>query len=134
MYLRWRAAKGGGAGKKWVPAPMRDVVEEAIARLTTIGDSGTQNGAVRAREPGPIHAPPRMHDAHRLWRRRRADAITGSRRHRAEIDDDAHMDEVAANLGKVGRQRADHVPRVGRNHSKVLPGADTGRTSTPTEK
>ena len=37
MYLRWRAAKGGGPMKKWVPAPMRDVVQEAVARLTRIG-------------------------------------------------------------------------------------------------
>ena len=37
MYLRWRAAKGGGARKKWVPTAMQSVVEEAVARLTRIG-------------------------------------------------------------------------------------------------
>ena len=37
MYLRWRALKGGGAMKKWVPAVMQNVVEEAVSRLTKIG-------------------------------------------------------------------------------------------------
>ena len=37
MYLPCRAAKGGGATKKWVPSVMQDVVEEAVARLTRIG-------------------------------------------------------------------------------------------------
>ena len=37
LYLRWRAAKGGGPMKKWVPAAMQSVVEEAVARLIRIG-------------------------------------------------------------------------------------------------
>ena len=37
MYLRWRAAKGGGPMKKWVPTAMQSVVKEAVARLTRIG-------------------------------------------------------------------------------------------------
>ena len=52
MYLRWRAAKGGGAGKKWVPAPMRDVVKEAIARLTTIGASARKTARFAHENPG----------------------------------------------------------------------------------
>lgn len=37
MYLRWRAAKGKGAMKKWVVPVMREVVQEAVRRLTEIG-------------------------------------------------------------------------------------------------
>ena len=37
MYLRWRAAKGGGPMKKWVPTAMQSVVEEAVNRLARIG-------------------------------------------------------------------------------------------------
>ena len=37
MCLRWRAAKGKGATKKWVPSVMQDVVIEAVRRLTQIG-------------------------------------------------------------------------------------------------
>lgn len=37
MYLRWWAAKGKGFTKKWIVPAMRDVVSEAIRRLTEIG-------------------------------------------------------------------------------------------------
>lgn len=37
MYLQWRAAKGGGATKKWVVPVMQDVVQEAVQRLIEIG-------------------------------------------------------------------------------------------------
>lgn len=38
MYLRWRAAKGKGAMKKWVVSAMHDVVQEAVRRLLEIGE------------------------------------------------------------------------------------------------
>jgi len=37
MYLRWHAAKGRGATKKWVIPAMHDVVKEAVRRLIEIG-------------------------------------------------------------------------------------------------
>jgi hypothetical protein len=37
MYLRWYAAKGKGAIKKWVVPAMHDAVLEAVRRLTAIG-------------------------------------------------------------------------------------------------
>ncbi|HEX7323955.1 MAG TPA: hypothetical protein VF292_01195 [Rhodanobacteraceae bacterium] len=37
MYLRWWAAKGKGFTKKWIVPAMRDVVSEAVRRLTEIG-------------------------------------------------------------------------------------------------
>lgn len=37
MFLRWHAAKGKGATKKWVVPAMHDVVEEAVRRLVAIG-------------------------------------------------------------------------------------------------
>ncbi|THD12629.1 hypothetical protein B1808_12120 [Pseudofulvimonas gallinarii] len=37
MYLRWRAAKGGGVMKKWVVPVMQDAVQEAVRRLIEIG-------------------------------------------------------------------------------------------------
>lgn len=37
MFLRWRAAKGKGATKKWVVPPMHEVVREAVQRLIEIG-------------------------------------------------------------------------------------------------
>lgn len=42
MYLRWRAAKGGGPMKKWVPAAMQTVVEEAVSRLHEIGSAARE--------------------------------------------------------------------------------------------
>lgn len=38
MFLRWRAAKGKGAMKKWVLPAMHDVVQEAVRRLLEIGE------------------------------------------------------------------------------------------------
>lgn len=38
MFLRWHAAKGKGATKKWVVPAMHDVVKEAVRRLVEIGD------------------------------------------------------------------------------------------------
>lgn len=37
MYLRWWAAKGKGATKKWIIPAMQSVVEEAVSRLVDIG-------------------------------------------------------------------------------------------------
>jgi len=37
MYLRWRAAKGKGATKKWIVPAMHEVVQEAVRRLQEIG-------------------------------------------------------------------------------------------------
>ena len=37
MFLRWTAAKGKGAMKKWVVPSMHDVVKEAVRRLIEIG-------------------------------------------------------------------------------------------------
>ena len=52
MYLRWRAAKGGGAMKKWVPAVMQSVVEEAVARLTRIGAPAREAARFAHENPG----------------------------------------------------------------------------------
>ena len=52
MYLRWRAAKKGGAMKKWVPASMRTVVEEAVARLTRIGAPAREAARFSHENPG----------------------------------------------------------------------------------
>lgn len=38
MYLRWWAAKGKGATKKWIIPAMHSVVEEAVSRLIEIGE------------------------------------------------------------------------------------------------
>lgn len=38
MFLRWNAAKGKGATKKWVVPVMHDVVKEAVRRLVEIGN------------------------------------------------------------------------------------------------
>lgn len=37
MFLRWHAAKGKGATKKWVVPAMHEVVQEAVRRLVEIG-------------------------------------------------------------------------------------------------
>lgn len=37
MFLRWQAAKGKGATKKWVVPAMHEVVQEAVRRLVEIG-------------------------------------------------------------------------------------------------
>lgn len=46
MFLRWNAAKGKGATKKWIVPAMHEVVEEAVRRLTEIGAPARE--AVRA--------------------------------------------------------------------------------------
>jgi len=38
MFLRWQAAKGKGATKKWVVRAMQDVVQEAVRRLVEVGE------------------------------------------------------------------------------------------------
>ena len=38
MFLRWHAAKGKGATKKWVIPAMHDVVKEAVRRLVEVGE------------------------------------------------------------------------------------------------
>ena len=52
MYLRWRALKGGGAMKKWVPAVMQNVVEEAVSRLTRIGAPAREAARFAYDNPG----------------------------------------------------------------------------------
>ena len=52
MYLRWHAAKGGGPMKKWVPASMQTVVEEAVARLTKIGARAREAARFAHDNPG----------------------------------------------------------------------------------
>ncbi len=42
MFLRWHAAKGKGATKKWVVPAMHDVVQEAVRRLIEIGGSARE--------------------------------------------------------------------------------------------
>lgn len=42
MFLRWHAAKGKGATKKWVVPSMHDVVQEAVRRLIEIGGSARE--------------------------------------------------------------------------------------------
>ena len=52
MYLRWRTAKRGGPMKKWVPASMQTVVEEAVARLTKIGAAAREAARFAHDSPG----------------------------------------------------------------------------------
>ena len=52
MYLRWRAAKRGGAMKKWVPTVMQSVVEVAVERLTTIGAAARAAARFAYENPG----------------------------------------------------------------------------------
>ena len=42
MFLRWQAAKGKRATKKWIIPAMHDVVEQAVQRLTEIGDAARE--------------------------------------------------------------------------------------------
>lgn len=42
MSLRWQAAKGKGATKKWVVPAMHEVVQEAVRRLVEIGEPARQ--------------------------------------------------------------------------------------------
>lgn len=52
MYLRWRAAKGKGAMKKWVVPPMQDVVKEAVRRLLEIGAPAREAARFAFENPG----------------------------------------------------------------------------------
>lgn len=52
MYLRWRAAKGAGAMKKWVVPVMQDVVKEAVRRLTEIGQPARSASRFAFDHPG----------------------------------------------------------------------------------
>ena len=52
MYLRWRAAKGGGATKKWVVPAMHDAVREAVRRLTEIGTPAREAARFAFENPG----------------------------------------------------------------------------------
>ena len=50
MFLRWHAAKGKGATKKWVVPIMHDVVKEAVRRLIEVGNPARE--AARAASEG----------------------------------------------------------------------------------
>jgi hypothetical protein len=52
MYLRWRAAKGKGPMKKWVIPAMHSVVEEAVCRLTEIGEPARAAAKFSYENPG----------------------------------------------------------------------------------
>lgn len=52
MYLRWRAAKGKGATKKWVVPVMQDVVHEAVRRLIDIGQGAREAARFAFENPG----------------------------------------------------------------------------------
>ncbi len=53
MFLRWNAAKGKGATKKWVVPAMHDVVKEAVRRLVEIGDPARKAAKTAFEESGP---------------------------------------------------------------------------------
>lgn len=52
MYLRWQAAKGGGAMKKWVIPAMHEVVQEAVHRLIEIGQPSREAARFASDHPG----------------------------------------------------------------------------------
>lgn len=60
MFMRWRAAKGKGATKKWVVPAMHEVVQEAVRRLVEIGGPAREAArhafkhADRTPEPGAL--------------------------------------------------------------------------------
>jgi len=58
MYLRWRAAKGKRAMKKWVVPAMHDVVREAVRRLLEIGEPARQAARFAFKNPGRFMAHP----------------------------------------------------------------------------
>ena len=58
MYLRWRAAKGKGAMKKWVIPVMQDVVQEAVQRLVAIGGPAREAARYAYDYPGKFMAHP----------------------------------------------------------------------------
>lgn len=53
MFLRWHAAKGKGATKKWVVPVMHDVVKEAVRRLVEIGDPAREKARLAFEDSGP---------------------------------------------------------------------------------
>lgn len=52
MYLRWWAAKGKGATKKWILPPMQDVASEAVTRLLEIGEPARMAARFAYENPG----------------------------------------------------------------------------------
>lgn len=52
MFLRWRAAKGKGATKKWVVPVMHEVVQEAVRRLVEIGGPARAAARFAYENPG----------------------------------------------------------------------------------
>jgi hypothetical protein len=52
MFLRWQAAKGKGAMKKWIIPAMQSVVEEAVARLTEISAPARRAALFAFENPG----------------------------------------------------------------------------------
>lgn len=52
MFLRWRAAKGKGAMKKWVVPAMHDIVQEAVRRLLEIGGPAREAARFANEHPG----------------------------------------------------------------------------------
>ncbi len=58
MLFRWRAAKGKGAMKKWIVAPMHSVMEEAHRRLMELGEPARLAAKFAFENPGKflIHA------------------------------------------------------------------------------
>lgn len=53
MFLRWHAAKGKGATKKWVVPAMHDVVKEAVRRLVEIGGPAREIARTAFEGSGP---------------------------------------------------------------------------------
>lgn len=56
MFLRWHAAKGKGAMKKWVVPAMQGVVEEAVGRLREIGEPARKAAKFAYDHPGRVMA------------------------------------------------------------------------------
>lgn len=52
MYLRWRAAKGKGATKKWVVPAMHDAVRESVRRLIEISELARAAARFAYENPG----------------------------------------------------------------------------------
>lgn len=56
MFIRWHAAKGKGAMKKWVVPAMQGVVEEAVGRLREIGEPARKAAKFAYDHPGRVMA------------------------------------------------------------------------------
>ena len=52
MYLKWHAAKGKGAMKKWVVPVLHDVVKESVRRLIEIGEPARKAARFAFENPG----------------------------------------------------------------------------------